>query len=561
MKGIQDTKSSTYRMLMGNGLRYEIPKFQRDYTWDIEQWDDLWQDITVLRKNEESEHYTGYLVLQNKDNRNFLIIDGQQRLTTMSLIILGVMRSLKELAENNIDSKKNNDRIDELRRSYIGIVSPVTLIAENKIKLNRNTDDYYRQHLVLLKKELPLRNTNSSEKQMRECFLWYYERIKKEFTTGEALAAFIDHIVDKLFFTVINVSDDFNAFRVFETLNARGVQLSSADLLKNYLFSVVDESKPHKSEIEELENLWSQVIETLGNNKFEDYLRYYWNSKNKTVRKAALFKTIRKNIIDKTQAFALVRELNSVADLYMAFQNPEDELWKSRKEIANAFGELKLFHIKQTLSLFIAAYYNLSDNDFEKLVKSCVVISFRYNVIGGLNPNEQEDAYNNIALKILETKKINISDLKTIYVTDENFETAFSNKNFKNTDKNKIVKYILAKLEKYKFRNDISVESDLFTIEHILPESADEAWGAFDNEAINRSVNRIGNLSLLEKKLNKNANNLKYEEKKGFYMESNCKLTSSMIEQFDEWNEANLSSRQKELAKDAKVIWRIQFRA
>ena len=85
MKGIQNTSSKTYRQLMGNGLRYEIPKFQRDYTWDAEQWDDLWQDIQSLLAEEDLEHYTGYLVLQTVNNKEFQIIDGQQRLTTMSL--------------------------------------------------------------------------------------------------------------------------------------------------------------------------------------------------------------------------------------------------------------------------------------------------------------------------------------------------------------------------------------------------------------------------------------------------------------------------------------------
>src|SRR5690606_14624767 len=115
-------------------------------------------------------------------------------------------------------------------------------------------DDYYRQHLVLLK-DLPIRNTNSSEKQMRSCFEWFYDKIKKQFKTGIDLAGFVDNIVDKISFTVIEVTDQLNAFKVFETLNARGVQLSSSDLLKNHLFSVVDETNPHQSEIEELEKL------------------------------------------------------------------------------------------------------------------------------------------------------------------------------------------------------------------------------------------------------------------------------------------------------------------
>lgn len=95
MKGIRDTSSDTYRQLMGNGLRYEIPKFQMDYSWDTEHWDDLWQDICSLNVD-ESEHYMGYLVLQSSDNKNFQIIDGQQRLTTMSILILAVLKCLQE---------------------------------------------------------------------------------------------------------------------------------------------------------------------------------------------------------------------------------------------------------------------------------------------------------------------------------------------------------------------------------------------------------------------------------------------------------------------------------
>ena len=88
MKGIQGTSNKTYRQLMGNGLRYEIPKFQRDYSWEAEHWDDLWQDIRALLADEDNEHYMGYLVLQTSNNKEFQIIDGQQRLTTMSLLIL-----------------------------------------------------------------------------------------------------------------------------------------------------------------------------------------------------------------------------------------------------------------------------------------------------------------------------------------------------------------------------------------------------------------------------------------------------------------------------------------
>lgn len=557
MKGIQGTSNKTYRQIMGNGLRYEIPKFQRDYTWEVDNWDDLWQDIKMLLSGEETEHYMGYLVLQTSDNKNYYIIDGQQRLTTLSIIILSVLKSLNDLAEKNVDSENNLKRKDNLQNSYIGFINPVTLISDNKLKLNRNSDEYYRFNMVLLK-NLPIRNTNASEKHLRECFNWFYEKIKKDFLTGEQLAGFIDSIVDKLFFTEIQVSDEINAFKVFETLNARGVQLSSSDLLKNHLFSVVDNKKTSSVEIDELELLWSKIVSKLGNQKFEDFLRYYWNSFNKTVRKNNLFKIIKKSIDSKDKVFKLLRELNDTADIYLAIQEPEDELWKSQPKIKKSLSHLKLFGIKQTNSILIAAYKNLKIEEFIQLLNYCDVISFRYNIIGGLNPNETEEIYNDIALNIVKNKKFELAELNSVYVTDDKFVNDFSTKNFRNTSRNhKIVKYILSEIEWQKFNNEISYESDLYTVEHILPESADSQWGEFSDESVERTVCRLGNLTLLEKNLNKDAGILPFSEKIKIYNKSQSQLTSTLSKEYETWNESKVSERQKQFAKMAKGIWRI----
>lgn len=559
MKGIQGTSNKTYRQLLGNGLRYEIPKFQRDYTWETEHWDDLWQDINTLLADEENEHYMGYLVLQTSNNKEFSIIDGQQRLTTMSIIILATLKAIKDIAELGLDKENNTKRRENLMNSYIGYVDPVTLISNNKLKLNRNSDEYYKQNIVLLKDSLPVRNTNSSEKHMRDCFIWYYERIKKNYKSGEELAGFIDKIVDKLFFTVIEVTDQINAFKVFETLNARGVQLSSSDLLKNYLFSVVDSFEPHSSEIDELESIWSKIVGKLGEQKFEDYLRCFWNSSNKSVGKRNLFKTIKHSIQSKEQVFELIRNLNDTVDYYLAIQEPEDETWRDQPEIKKSLKELKLFQIRQTYSLFLSAIRNLDIDNFRKIAQVCSVISFRYNIIGGLNPNAQEEAYNKIAVTISKTKSYNLGAFQEIYVNDSNFENDFSTKEFKNTSRNhKVVKYILSKIEGYRFRNEINPDSDIFTVEHILPESADVTWGDFADEEITRSIYRIGNLTLLEKRLNQEAGTSKYDKKKNQYVLSNSELTKTIVENYDTWSEDKIASRQRELAKHAKSAWRIQ---
>ncbi|TAN40622.1 MAG: DUF262 domain-containing protein [Nitrospirae bacterium] len=558
MKGIRDTSSETYRQLMGNGLGYEIPKFQRDYSWDTEHWDDLWQDMYSLN-TDEYEHYMGYLVLQSSDNKNFQVIDGQQRLTTLSILVLAVLKCLQELADKGIDAEQNIKRKDALRNSYIGYLDPVTLISKNKLKLNRNNDDYYRNYMAPLQ-SLPIRNVNVSEKQMRGCFFWLYERIKRTYATGESLAGFIDSIVDKLFFTVIKVSDELNAFKVFETLNARGVKLSSSDLLKNYLFSVVDATSPHRSELDEMEQLWSKVIGNLGSEKFPEFLRLYWNSLNKTVRKNDLFKAIRKEIKTKGDAFSLIRELNNSADVYMALQNPDDDLWKGKQDISNHLRELKLFRVKQPFSLLMSAYTSLEESEFKRVLRACSVISFRYNVIGGLNPNEQENVYNTVALSIRRNKQFNIGDLRDIYPDDERFESEFSSKTFKSTQGNhRIAKYIFAEIERYKYHTDIDQGSDLYTIEHILPESSGDAWNNLGYEIIERCVYRLGNLTLLEKSLNKETGIDGFTDKKVVFAKSSIQLTRSIANYYNEWNEESISARQKRLAVEAKSIWRLQF--
>ena len=229
-----DTSNRTYRQLMGNGLIYSVPRFQRDYSWTSTEWDDLWRDIeSLFEEGGEREHYMGYLVLQSTDSKNFDVIDGQQRLATLSILILAVLGNIQQLVDNDEDREKNIRRLEQLRSSYIGYLDPVTLIPKSKLNLNRNNDNLYQRYLVPLE-PAPRRNLKATEHLMRKAYDWFFEAVENRFSqykNGQSLAQFIDSLSDKLFFTVITVNDELNAYKVFETLNARGVKLSSTDLL------------------------------------------------------------------------------------------------------------------------------------------------------------------------------------------------------------------------------------------------------------------------------------------------------------------------------------------
>lgn len=562
MIGISDTATLTMRKILGNGVTYAVPKFQRDYSWENENWDDFWLDIDNLYKNLENAHYMGYLVFQTSDNKSYAIIDGQQRITTISILIMTALKRLKDLEEEHIEPENNKKRREQLQNTYIGYLDPVTLIASNKLTLNHNNNDFYKRYMIPLE-EFPRRGLNSSEKLMKSCFDWYYQKMIN-FTDGAEIAKFIDTIADKLFFTVITVNDELNAYKVFETLNARGVQLSSADLLKNYLFSVVDPNTDNKKdqELNELENLWANLISKLGPEKIQDFLRYYWNSKNKTVRKNELFKAMRNSIKIKKEVFVFLRDAINKADVYVALLNPYDEFWLSvedKNKIVKALTELELFGAKQPLSLLISGYFNLSIKDFVKLIECIAVIYFRYNIIGGLNPNDEENVFNSLAVKINNSKKFDKQALKEIYHPDKLFKADFANIRLKNTSRNrKIIKYILTNIENFDTNTKYDIMDEQNTIEHILPENPNESWNIEDSKAEN-FIYRLGNLSLLEKNKNKDIQNLPYCKKKEVFALSSFKMTKDIADIYSDWTIDSIVKRQESMAEKAVRVWKIDF--
>ena len=532
-----------------------MPKFQRDYSWDIEQWDDLWQDIETMLADHD-EHYMGYLVLQTQDEKNYYIIDGQQRFTTIILLILAAIKNIERLAAKGIESEDNQRRIETLKGIYLGKEDPVTLEYDNLLELNRNNDPFFRDYIVKLD-DLRVRNLKATEKLMKRCFEFFDSRLKGMFESGKEYASFIQNVVDNLYFTQIVVNDEMNAFRVFETLNARGVQLSSSDLLKNYLFMLVDRDNTHESHIDTLEERWARLTDNIKAEKLPEFLRYYWNTHHKAIRANEVFKTIRKEITTNTQVFALIKEMMRFSDVYMALHDENDELWEDA-EVRSYVALLKLFRLKQPFSVLMAAKIHLSDKDFKSLLKTIVVLCFRYNVICDRNPNDQESPFNNLAMLISNEQRIDYSLLSPIMVEDREFENAFQEKSFPYSSNNaKIVRYILGRIEHFKGSTlDVQYNDENASVEHILPQNYDENWGIEEDKAP-RFLWRLGNTCLLERKLNRDIKNATFQEKQEAYAKSSFYYAQKISNDFTQWNENTIVKLQKELAKAATSIWSI----
>ncbi|RCK80600.1 MAG: RloF [Candidatus Ozemobacter sibiricus] len=554
------TVTADFGSLIGNGRIYRVPPFQRDYSWTDEQWEDLWSDIKGLE--EEKLHYMGYAVFQTEDDRNFTIIDGQQRFTTLSILALAVMQAIRELAEKGIEPKENQERVEELRRQFIGYKDPAALTTSSRLVLNRNNDDFYQSYLLRMRKPASTARLKPSERLMWEAFEYFGRMLAKDFpqATGSDLARFLNEtIARQLIFTTMYVRDGLQAYKVFETLNARGVRLSAADLLKNYLFSIVD--KERRADLPEAERQWQSINNSLGAEDFTVFLRHYWNSGHLLERQPTLFKAIQGEVKTADHVFALLEDLEKFAPLYAALQRPDDPQWT--KEQKRSVLELDLFGVSQCYPLLFSAWRIMDPPAFARLLRICVVISFRYTVISNLACNEMERIYSRVAVEVNTGQRKTPAEifrgLSTIYVEDRVFESNFSYKTIKTNGRRwkRLARYILFEIENRLNGTALDFDDPATTIEHILPENPGPEWEqAFPALDAEQDGYRLGNLTLLEETKNREVGNSSYTQKRAVYLTSAFKMTRETAA-YDEWTPSTLQKRQERLAKIASQVWRI----
>ena len=561
-----DTKTVTLNEVLGNGKKMQVPLFQRDYSWDEDNWEDLWNDI-LSSEQTGSVHYMGSVVLQNIDGKNYYIIDGQQRFATLSILILALINKIRILADNDVDKEANRERVEILMNQYIGQKDPTSLRYSSKLSLNENNDAFYQQRLVAFKEPVNRMKLSDSEKLLWNAYLFYSKVIDEQFKqdlSGERIAYFLNEIVgERLMFIQIVVENELNAYTVFETLNSRGQELTSTDLLKNYLFSLVAKSE---TDLRQVRAQWKKIIDIVGLKAFPIFLRQYLNTRMNLISKEYLFKAVKQMVQDGEQVFALLDELEKNAYVYIALFTPDDVLWENDKEIREDIRALTLFRVTQCNSLLMIAYDKLSVADFKKVLRAIVSLSFRYNVIAKLQTNDMEKVYNRASVRIFKSEDITVrqilEDIRPIYLNDEDFKRYFEHKvmNTNNSATRKLVRYILYKVEAA-LPNGLHAdfEIDTGTIEHILPEAYTEDWSAdFSEEEAENYRYRLGNLTLLEsKKNNREAAAKSFEEKKEIYANSQYALSRKI--EASEWTPKMIHHRQARIASVACGIWKIQY--
>jgi GNAT superfamily N-acetyltransferase len=561
-----NTGTTNFLELIGNGRTYRVPPYQRDYSWGEAQWEDLWSDLAELRARPAASHYMGALVVEGKSDREFAIIDGQQRFATLSLLVLAVISRLLTLAAQGIETQANQERAAALRARYIGEKDPASLIESSKLALNSTDGGFYQDYLVQLRAPLNPRGLPKSNRLLWECARYFESVIAADTTLaadGLALASLISEIVGRqLMFIRITVDDELSAYTVFETLNARGLELSATDLLKNFLFSRLRT----QNDLQNLQRRWLALISTVQQERFPEFLRYHLQCEVPRVRNQRLFQLVRERVRDGAGVFALMDALESRAELFAALSDAAHAYWIERPECREAIRELIVYRARQMTPLLFAGWEKFDRNDFARLLRLVGVLLFRHGVIGGRNPNALEPVFHASAKAVLDGTAIGPAGvfalLKPVYVDDERFERDFARFAVDPRGQGrKLIRYMLARLEADAARRACDPETDPGTVEHVLPENPSAEWEeAIPADKWVEATFRLGNLVLLEASANRQIASAGYAKKVAVYAGSSYMLPRQLAaEAPEEWTLAHLDARQDRMARRAVHLWRSDF--
>ena len=532
--------------LSSSKTRFIIPVYQRNYDWKEKNCLQLFNDISSASIDERiKSHFMGSVVyVSNSDTdsidlKEYVIIDGQQRLTTVTLFLKALHDSIEDvdLQEEILESYLINKRLDEKNKIKL---KPIKKDDETFIKLLKNDFD-----------------TIDKESNIYKNYIFFKEKIlavddKKRLFRGFK-KLFIVHIA-------LNRRDD-NPQLIFESINSTGVSLSQSDLIRNFL--LMDKEASEQTRL--FETYWFKIEEHLTSENISDFTRDYLTMKqNKIPNKGEVYEAFKKFVFDeKLDAEELLSELYHYSKIYRTFLNPKDEIYSLKLQ------NLKMLKVgvAYPFLLILVDLYNKEDIDKENLLKSLDILESY--IVRRAICNQATNALNKVfaslyseLLEIKEFKNSQISKYinalliskkgSAIFPNNEMFKSDFISRDMYNI-KNKL--FFLWKLENKD--NNEKVDISNLSIEHYMPQTLTHAWkvhlgNSFQN-IHDLYVHNIGNLSLTAD--NSELGNKTFEDKKSILKEqSKLKLNRFFINS-NSWNEEKIKQRADLLFEEAKELW------
>ncbi|GAB1613500.1 DUF262 domain-containing protein [Mammaliicoccus lentus] len=543
--------------------KYHIPEYQRGYSWELTHLEDFWLDLIQLYEDESiKNHFLGQVVVHNdeEDTGKLYIIDGQQR-TSTAIILLDVFRmKFADLYNEfkNIDADYESTDITTL---YIGRFTDTK--RDQKLILGDIDQQIFEGIIQSRDKErllkINLKSLKPSEKRIYEARKYFNDKIDEILNSIEdpdekfrVLKKIKENFIKNFKIMFVETNDINEAFIIFETLNARGKDLATSDLLKNHVFRTA------ATRLDSVKEGWTRMIENLENIDPTKFIRHYWNSQEKFAREKDLYKKIRNNIDSPKKAEVLIEDLVRSSVLYRSLSKPSENTYFQNQELNERLIEIKNLNAVSFYPIILAMekedFSETKINSVLEKIESLIVRNF---VVSGVVANKYETEFAKIAYDISEYKLNSVEDileaLSELIIDDERFINNFEVFTVKNSP---AIRYLLRKLNNYSNSETRIINDNLkIHIEHIMPKKPKtlKEWGVSEEDHKNY-LNRLGNLTLLGQEYNKNATNKSFEEKKNIYKKSNITMTKELIN-FKYWNLNDIEKRQSKLSEIAIKIW------
>lgn len=559
---------TTLNKLLNTSRQFIVPIFQRNYSWQKSQYEQLWFDILRASKfKEKQNHFIGSIVYIDMGTpagrpQQLLLIDGQQRLTTISILLCAIKDYVQKF---NLETKLIN--LAKIKNQFLYNSDE---IDEDKYKLLLNVQDK-ETYIKLI--DNTIFTVNKPATNIIKCYEFFYERIEdfiKEY--GQ-----IDEIYAGIFkLSLVSISldkDSDNPQMIFESMNSTGKDLSQTDLLRNYLLMDLTPEKQtrlYKTYWKPMEELFGEDIYKNDVNKFDYFIRDFLTLKSDTGHICKInnvYENFKRYYLDNNcEKFAVLKDLFTYAKYYACIdllQENDDELklyWQEFKKLDS--------HVVYPFLLKLYDDYSrqiLIKEDFKKILQ--VVISYLWRraiceiptnslskTFATLYQAVDKDDYVNSIIKAFVFKS-SYKRFSSDYEVREKLQT-------KDIYHFRLRKYLLEALENYYHKEPIDLNTANYTIEHIMPQNIEHnlSWqqmlGENWQEVHSLYLHTLGNLTITG--YNAEMSNKSFGEKvngESGFKHSHLKLNESIV-QCDVWNKKAIQRRTNILTDIILKIWK-----
>ena len=549
---------------------YRIPRFQRPYSWDRENILDFWDDIV---RDSSTDYFIGSMVVYKNGNQRYGVVDGQQRLTTITVLLCVLRNKLaalgfKDLAEG-IHGLIERRNIDNKPEFILSTESSYPFFQDYILKWGKP-----EVQVTPLKEEHNLQNAYDQLCELVDSVVTSVEGDttisdeKRKQLYEKKLVGIRDALLElKLIFVKLDLEDD--AYIIFETLNTRGKDLSLTDLVKNHLTKHL---KQKSASVDQTKVKWEGFLETIQGSSQEletdTFIHHLWLSKYDYLPAKQLFKTIKKGIT-KSKASAFLNDLVSDSAIYRSIHETTYGKWsKQEYRIEEALKALMLFRVRQQTPCVLSLVREYKKGKIKKkhlqdaLIavekfhflftavtsqRSSGGISKMYAALGRRLFEAQDtqaavEVIRDLKAKLLE-RLPSLEEVKALFpefVYTENF-----------TKQRNLVKYMLVGFAKAS-PSGVTVDYKPMTIEHLVPQSM-----IGDGDYTDAIIGQSGNLVLVSEELNKKLKNKPFKDKKRI-MEDHGYDLSAELAVASAWSKSDILDRTQRLAEEAyNSVWSI----